>query len=99
MNLRQVWQIARPILMEGLRLYAPQIKIPADILGYATKHLGKAKKGTKKIKKRIFQLDNMISEAEDALALLKSEKQTLTLKWGDLDGLVEQIRQYVEKNG
>ena len=98
MNLRQVWQIARPLVMEGLRIYAPQVKIPADIIKYATRHLGKAKKGTKKIKKRIFQLDHMISEAEDALALLKREKTTLTLKWGDLDGLVDQIKKYLEKD-
>jgi uncharacterized protein YhaN len=96
MNWRDALRIAGPLLWEGVRLYAPQIKIPADLLKEASKYFGRTQKGVKKVRKRIGQIDDLITEMEHRLTELKAEREEWVLQWGDLTQLIDAIDRYKE---
>lgn len=99
MNLRDALAIIKPLLWEGVKMYAPQIKIPADIIQMALGKVSKVKKATKQTRKRVNQIDNMIQEMENKLNMLKSERESWVLQWGDLDQLVQYLQAFRPKNG
>lgn len=94
MTWKDAWSLIKPLALEGLRFYAPQIKIPADLIGQATKYFGRGKKGVKKVRKRIGQIDDMIDDMERKLSELRAEREEWVLHWGDLTALLEHISEF-----
>jgi hypothetical protein len=94
MKLSDALALIKPLLWEGIKMYAPQIKIPADIIRMATGKMSKVKKATKQTRKRVNQIDDMITEMEDKLNLLKNEREEWVLQWGDLDQLVDYLQKF-----
>ena len=97
MTWRDAWRVARPLLWEGLRWYAPQVKIPADILTLIGKKLHKVVKGKKKITKRIFQIDNLIDDLSEKLDSLTMEREDLVLEYADVMELLDRMNDYQRK--
>lgn len=94
MTWREAWQVARPLLWEGLRWYAPQIKIPADILKLVGKKAHKLLKGKKKITSRIGKIDAVIEEMTAKLDQLTQEREDLVLEFADVTELLDKINAY-----
>jgi len=94
MTLRDAWAVAGPLLKQGMKWYAPQIKIPADLAGQAMKYFGRAKKGSKKVRKEINKIDDMISTMENKLGDLKKEREEWVLHWADLVELMESVQRF-----
>ena len=98
MTWRDAWKVARPLLWEGLRLYAPQVKIPADILKLVGKKLHKLLKGKKKLVNRIRKVDDLIEELSAKLDTLTNEREDLVLQYADVVELVDKINNYQKRS-
>jgi hypothetical protein len=97
MKWREIWQTVRPLLWEGVKWYAPQIRIPANLIEYAGKYLSRSGKVSKKIKKRIYQLDDMIEKMETTLENARKERENMILDQADLYEFMDQVKQHVNK--
>jgi hypothetical protein len=80
-----------------MRWYAPQIKIPADILKVVGKQLHKLLKGKKKLVKRIGQIDSIMVEMSAQLDQLTGEREDLILKYADVIELVDRVNLYKKR--
>lgn len=94
MKFRDIWHMARPLLWEAIRWYAPQIKIPADIVKAAGKYIRQGVKASDKLKKRIFQLDKLIDKTQRVLDELRAEREDMILDQADLYEFMNMVAEY-----
>lgn len=94
MTIREAWRVAGPLLWEGVKMWAPQVRIPENLIKTATKYFGRTKKGVKKVRTRIHQIDKMIEEMEEQIKNLRAEREEWVLQWADLTELLDAINEY-----